>query len=129
LKYRPKDVAVATDIATVVKILVLYWTGLLWLYPLQHEIFGFIVMEKTKDKLPLGLIKAIKNRGRKVAVFGPLLDHKEYQQKFLEMGCDMVLTDRPDVLRQCVDELNEVRNEPLQRDNADSSASLLDEQT
>lgn len=47
MKQKPKEIPLATDIKTVAKMMVLHWLGLLWLYPVKHEIFGFILIDKT----------------------------------------------------------------------------------
>lgn len=36
-------------------------------------------------------------------LFGPLLDHISFQQRFVDFGVDVLLTDRPDVLRSLMD--------------------------
>lgn len=53
----------------------------------------------------------MKKRGQAIAIFGPILDSKEAQKKYMSMGCDLILSDRPDVLRECADEISLLSNE------------------
>jgi glycerophosphoryl diester phosphodiesterase len=45
-------------------------------------------------------------RGSLIALFGPGISSKEDQRKFIEMGADLMVTDRPDNLRAVLDEMH-----------------------
>jgi len=102
---RPDGIPIAVDYLTAVKIVLLYWTGLLWIYPFKHEIFGMFLVPKTDGILTRGFINHLHKRGRQVALFGNLLDFQEFQEKYFERGCDLLLSDQPDVLKKCVDKI------------------------
>jgi glycerophosphoryl diester phosphodiesterase len=52
------------------------------------------------------LFKELHSRGSLIALFGPGIDSKEDQRKFIEMGADLLVTDRPDNLRAVLDEMH-----------------------
>ena len=46
------------------------------------------------------LLQSWKKRDCKIVLFGGLLDEAEVQKQYLEAGTDVIVTDKPDVLRQ-----------------------------
>lgn len=105
LAARPPGIPVAVDFFSMLKILVLYWIGFVWLaYPLQHQILGFFVNDRISKLMTRDLFRTLKAGGSVIALFGPGVNNKADQQKYIEMGADMIVTDRPDLLTELFDE-------------------------
>lgn len=103
MRLKPRNIPLGVDYVTAIKAVLLYWTGLLWIYPLKHEVFGMAVTQRLDGILTQKFIDHLHRRNRIVAIFGPKLDHQESQRKYLNLGVDLVLTDCPDVMQRCVD--------------------------
>jgi glycerophosphoryl diester phosphodiesterase len=80
----------------------------LWLYHFRDEVISIV------PTLPMGrqvvtprLVRSIHARGRRIFVF--LVDDPSQQRRLLEMGVDGIMTDRPDVLRACLNDWEAVR--------------------
>jgi len=97
-KHKPPDVPVAVDIKTMLVVCVLYNLGLLPLFPLRHDIYGFFIDDRTDKYLGRGIFDYLSRMGKTTAVFGPRLDEPNIMKKYLDLGADLILTDRPDVL-------------------------------
>jgi len=76
-----------------------YYLGISWLIPFQHHMAGLKISEEISPFITKGLINELHQRKRKIALFGPLLDEKSVQEDMIKMGIDILLTDRPDLLR------------------------------
>jgi hypothetical protein len=99
----------AVDFISMLKILVLYWLGLLWLvYPLQHQILGFFVNDRTERVMSKRLFRTLQEAGSVVALFGPGTNDRASQLKYLDMGVDMLVSDRPDILQSTLQEVGGV---------------------
>jgi len=69
-----------------------------------------VVSQNTENILTVQLIQELQKRGRKIALFGEQLDHSSVQKKYLEYGVDFLLSDRPDILRKTVDQIQNSKN-------------------
>ena len=72
-------------------------------YPYEHDILGFFVESHTRALLTKHLINTIHKAGKPLALVGSLLDDPKVQKEMIELGIDILFTDRPDVLRQTFD--------------------------
>lgn len=92
------DVPVITDITQTFLATIAYGTGLWRFYHFVHDIYGFILLEKTRKFFTRGLVDALHEKGVKVLVCGDDLDKKEVLQQCIDYGVDYIMTDRSDVL-------------------------------
>jgi glycerophosphoryl diester phosphodiesterase len=72
-------------------------------YPYEHDILGFFVELHTRAMLTKHLIDTIHKSGKPLAFVGSLLDDPIIQKEMIELGVDILFTDRPDALRQTFD--------------------------
>ena len=72
--------------------------GLLPLLRIKHDIIGLHIGRSTNWLITNGLIKAIHSRNRWVAVSGPGLNVPSIQKHFIDLGVQLIISDRPDVL-------------------------------
>jgi UDP-N-acetylmuramoylalanine-D-glutamate ligase len=69
-------------------------------------------------------VKAIHKKGKRIAVFGPDLNDIEMQKFCVKIGVDFLVTDRPDLMRQVIEDHNEQKkNEPVTDVVEDSNRS------
>lgn len=100
---RPAGVPVTADALTMIKITLLYAVGLMWLYPIQHQILGGLVMKKTRWLMTEKFLRTLRLTGCKVAVFGPDVNSEEDIQFFMDIGVQMIFTDSPHLMRRLLD--------------------------
>jgi len=74
--------------------------GKLATHHIPHEIVGFLADEARRQTLIPGLFDALHEKGKRIAVFGELLNHKEGQNHLIELNADILFTDRPDILQE-----------------------------
>ena len=72
-------------------------------YPYEHDLLGFFVETHTRAAITADLIESIHRAGKPVAAVGSLLDRDDVQREMIQLGFDILFTDRPDVLRQTLD--------------------------
>eukprot|EP00271_Cylindrocystis_brebissonii_P007337 TRINITY_DN20717_c0_g1_i3.p1 TRINITY_DN20717_c0_g1~~TRINITY_DN20717_c0_g1_i3.p1 ORF type:complete len:371 (+),score=36.03 TRINITY_DN20717_c0_g1_i3:157-1113(+) len=106
LRLKPPCVPTTPDINSMIFLYVCYLLGLLWLVPLRHEIVGTTVYRWGYRVLTENMVKAFHKRNRLMAVFGDYIDSKEGQMDCMALGCDFLVTDRPDVLHTSIDAWN-----------------------
>jgi glycerophosphoryl diester phosphodiesterase len=94
---------VVADAATMFKLILLYAIGLMWLYPIKHQVLGGIVMSKTRWVMTERFLKTLRLTGCKVAVFGPDTNTEEDLQFYMDVGVQMLVTDSPNVMRRLLD--------------------------
>ncbi|UJR20323.1 hypothetical protein I4U23_023454 [Adineta vaga] len=100
-KQKPSSIPLCADIETMMKIAQAYKQGHLnEKYPLEHDILGFFLEPHTRAILTSHLIDTIHKTGRPLAIVGSLLDDPKIQKEMIELGIDILFTDRPDILRQ-----------------------------
>ena len=73
-------------------------------YPYEHDILGFFLESHTRNLLDKRLINTIHQAGKPLALVGTLLDDQQVQKEMIELGVDILFTDRPDILRQTLNE-------------------------
>jgi glycerophosphoryl diester phosphodiesterase len=103
-KQKPSFIPICADIETMMNIAQVYKQGQLKdNYPYEHDILGFFVESNTRAILTEHLIKTIHKAGKPLALVGSLLDDPTVQKEMIQLGIDILFTDRPDVLRQTFD--------------------------
>jgi len=103
-KQKLSSIPICADIVTMKKITQIYKQGQLdENYPYEHDILGFFVEPHTRATITEHLINTIHKAGKPLAFVGSLLDDPIVQKEMIELGVDILFTDRPDVLRQTFD--------------------------
>ncbi|CAF0949044.1 unnamed protein product [Rotaria sordida] len=103
-KQKFSSIPICADIETMMKISQDYKQGRLnenYLY--EHDILGFFLESHTRSILNKHLIDTIHKAGKPLALVGSLLDDSNVQREMIELGIDILFTDRPDILRQTLD--------------------------
>lgn len=72
-------------------------------YPLADNVISIPQFDRGKEILTESFVRQLQSRGRKVFTF--IVDDPEEQKRVFEMGVDGVMTDRPDVLRETMKEI------------------------
>ncbi|CAF2749769.1 unnamed protein product [Rotaria sp. Silwood2] len=105
-KQKFSSIPICTDIETMMKISEAYRKGELnENYPYERDILGFFLEPHTRSKLTEHLINTIHKAGKPLALVGPLLDDQKVQQEMIELGIDVLFTDRPNIFRQTFDSI------------------------
>lgn len=99
LKYRHPVSPVVADSLTMLYISLLYAIGLLWLYPLKHQVLGGILMKRTRWVMTPKYLKTLRTTGCKIAVFGPDVNSEEDIQYLVDSGVQLIVTDSPNVMK------------------------------
>lgn len=94
---------VVADAVTMLKLIALYAVGLMWLYPIRHQVLGGIVMPKVRWVMTERFLKTLRLTGCKVAVFGPDTNTEEDLQFFMDVGVQMLVTDSPHILNRMLE--------------------------
>jgi glycerophosphoryl diester phosphodiesterase len=94
---------VVSDALTMLKLIALYHIGLLWLFPIQHQVLGGIMMPRTRFLMTEKFLKTLRLTGCKVAVFGPDVNTEEDIQYLMDIGVQMIVTDSPHVMKRLLD--------------------------
>jgi glycerophosphoryl diester phosphodiesterase len=103
-KQKSSSIPLCIDIETMMTIAQIYKQGQLKdNYPYEHDILGFFVESSTRPMITKHLISTLHKAGKPLALVGSLLDDPKVQQEMIELGVDILFTDRPDVLRQTFD--------------------------
>jgi len=101
-RLRKADTPVVSDYVTSVELVKAYYNplnlGRLSGFNFPHDIFGFILMERSEWVWGKGLVQAVHAIGKRVLVCGEALDSEERLAECIEYGVDFILCDRPDVL-------------------------------
>jgi len=95
-----KSIPIAPDFKTVLFMIVTYIFGLSWIIPTKHAIMGSHISELTNQLLTTGLYYDWKKRNVKIILFGEGLNEAETQRHCIREGVDILLTDRPDILKE-----------------------------
>jgi glycerophosphoryl diester phosphodiesterase len=103
LKKKPKTIPLAADFETMQNIHAAFKQGTFGNLKVKHEIVGFMIDESRLALLDEQIFDAFKEKGKWIALFGPALDNEETIQKAISLGTHLILSDRPDVLRQILD--------------------------
>ncbi|CAF5066972.1 unnamed protein product [Rotaria sp. Silwood1] len=72
-------------------------------YSYEHDILGLFIEPHTRSILNKDLIDTIHKAGKPLAIVGSLLDDQNVQKEMIQLGIDIIFTDRPDILRQTLD--------------------------
>ncbi|GJP36289.1 hypothetical protein CLOM_g8285 [Closterium sp. NIES-68] len=102
LRLKPKFVPATPDLHSMILMYICYVVGILWLIPMRHEMVGTTAYRWGYKVLNRDFVAAFHKRGRWVSVFGDYIDHKEGQEECIAMGCDMLFSDRPDILHDTI---------------------------
>jgi len=102
LRLRPKTVPVIADAKTMLYTVGLHQIGLINWAPIKHEVVGFYVDTRTIGWITDLIITRLLKMGYWIGVFGPLLDDPNIQKRFIDLGVQLIVTDRPDVLRKTI---------------------------
>jgi glycerophosphoryl diester phosphodiesterase len=96
----PKSIPIAPDFKAVIILMFSYLFGLSWLVPTRHILMGSHISNLTKRIISPGLISDWKKRNMRIILFGEGLNDEETQRHCLNEGVDILLTDRPDILKE-----------------------------
>ena len=103
-KQKPSSIPICADIETMMKFAQAYKQGQVdENYAYEHDILGFFLESHTRALLTKQLLDVIHKAGKPLALVGSLLDLPDVQKEMIELGVDILFTDRPDVLRQTLD--------------------------
>jgi len=109
IQLRPSNIPVIVDAKTMIITILLDKIRLSWMYHIKHDIVGFIVDGRTNRLITNRLILQLLRRGHWVAVFGAFLDDEHYQRHFINLGVQLIVTDRPDILRKTIEDYHSER--------------------
>eukprot|EP00270_Netrium_digitus_P009602 TRINITY_DN2927_c0_g1_i4.p1 TRINITY_DN2927_c0_g1~~TRINITY_DN2927_c0_g1_i4.p1 ORF type:complete len:351 (+),score=59.31 TRINITY_DN2927_c0_g1_i4:117-1169(+) len=107
LRLKPSFIPATPDMNSMIFMYVCYLVGLLWLVPMRHEIVGTTVHRWGIRVLTERMVRAFHKRKRLIAVFGEHLDTESGQLDCLALGCDLLVTDRPDILHRSMKKWND----------------------
>jgi len=96
----PKTIPIAPDFTTVITWMLTYVLGISWILPTRRSMMGSHISDLTKNILTPGLISDWKRRNMKIVLFGEGLNDAESQKECIQKGVDLLLTDRPDILKE-----------------------------
>jgi len=99
----PKTIPIAPDFSSVLSLMLGYVLGLSWLMPTRHSMMGSHISELTKNILTPGLFTNWRNRNMRIILFGEGLNEAESQKCCIREGVDILLTDRPDILKEVLE--------------------------
>lgn len=101
--HRHPSTPIAADFATMIKIILLYYVGLIWLYPIKHQVLGGIAMKRTRWVLSERFLRTLKLTGCKIAVFGHDVNSEDNLQYYMDVGVHLIITDSPNTMRKLLD--------------------------
>lgn len=93
-----KETPVVTDLTQTFKLLMAYAMNALGWVSVPQDIFGFVLLDRTKRFFTKGLVEALHQKGLRVLVCGEELSSVEVLNECICYGVDFILTDRPDLL-------------------------------
>jgi len=96
----PKTIPIAPDFSGVISLMLTYVLGISWILPTRHSMMGSHISELTKNILTPGMFSDWKKRHMKIILFGEGLNDAESQKHCIREGVDILLTDRPDILKE-----------------------------
>jgi glycerophosphoryl diester phosphodiesterase len=103
-KQKPPSIPICADVETMIKFAQFYRQGQVDInYPYEHDILGFFLEAHTRNLITKHLVDTIHQAGKPLALVGKLLDDPSIQKEMIELGVDILFTDRPDILRQTLD--------------------------
>lgn len=73
-------------------------------YTYEHDILGFFLESHTRNLVTKTLLDTIHRAGKPLALVGSLLDDRQVQKEMIELGVDILFTDRPDILRETLNQ-------------------------
>jgi len=98
-------IPIAADISTMMKLSIAYFFGRISSVQIKHDILGWIVRPSTVRLLSKQLFDAAHSRGALIALFGESLNDPEIMQRMIDWKADIIVADRPDLLREMLDKL------------------------
>lgn len=105
---KPASIPLCADVETMKTLVHDYLHGRLTdEYPYQHDILGLFLERHTRPLLTKDFLDRIHRAGKPLALVGSLLDHVDVQNEMIQLGVDILFTDRPDVLRQTLHSLSD----------------------
>jgi glycerophosphoryl diester phosphodiesterase len=103
-KQKLPSIPICADTETMMKFVQIYRQGQVDdNYPYEHDILGFFLESYTRSLITKHLVNTIHKAGKPLALVGTLLDDPKVQKEMIELGIDILFTDRPDILRQTLD--------------------------
>jgi len=112
-KLRPIGIGlpVGPDALSVLIMTILSWMRLFWIYPHKHELVGTLHTASWTSRgkrrsiklVSERLVKDVHHSNRMFAVFGPEMNHPVEIRDCLDMGVDIIFSDRPDVARDTIE--------------------------
>jgi len=97
-----KGIPVCTDAASTTGTILAHFTGMSSLNTITHDIFGFMLFPSTSGFWKKSLVDTIHAKGKPIMLCGA--DSREDIMEGIEWGVEIILTNRPDILRQTFDE-------------------------
>jgi len=101
-KEKPLHVPLVSDAATTIKFTP--WLAMGVTCNWTHDIFGYFLTPSTSLFFSKNVVEQVQKQGKKVVVAGFSLDDREVLKNLLAWGVDIVMTDRPDILRELMSE-------------------------
>lgn len=110
-KQKPSSIPLCADVQTMKTIVQDYQQGKLTNeYPYKHEILGLFLEEFTRKLINPDFLHRLHQAGKPVALVGSLLDRVDVQKEMIQLGVDILFTDRPDILRQTLNSYSNQAN-------------------
>lgn len=99
------SIPLCADSSTMMKFIANYRQGQVNdTYPYEHDILGFFLETSTRNLVTKSLLDTLHRAGKLLALVGSLLDDRQVQKEMIELGVDILFTDRPDILRETLNE-------------------------
>lgn len=108
--HRPPGAPIVADSITMIKLVLLYSMGLMWLYPLKHQVLGGIAIKRLSWIMSQSFLRTLISTGCKVAVFGPEINTEEQIQFYMDVGVQMIVTDSPQVMHRLLQVNKEIES-------------------
>lgn len=97
-----KETPVVTDLTQTFKLLMAYAMNALGWVSVPQDVFGFVLLDRTRKFFTKGLVMALHQKGLRVLVCGEELSRMDVLRECIDYGVDFILTDRPDLLTTTV---------------------------
>jgi len=72
---------------------------------LRHDMFLFVLNERSEEYFTPSLFELIRARGKHIAVYGETLDDPEVIKKMVNLKADIIFSSRPEILRETFNNL------------------------
>lgn len=99
-----QTVPVCSDIRQTFRIIGAYYSWLLPHYRPQQEVAGFILLDRTQRFWHWDLVESVHTTGMRILLCGEELSRPDVLRECVRRGVDYIMTDRPDLLQQILEE-------------------------